>query len=107
MLISAWDTEESMDGFSIHDDDVVSEMKQRDQQLLNNIITSCEKVKIGETKALKSVAKNNVYGTMYIYTSYRVFYKDRFYTIDFHIPEKEYNKNNGVVDELIKGLRFN
>lgn len=107
MLISAWDTEESMDGFSIHDDDVVSEMKQRDKQLLNNIITSCEKVKIGETKALKSVAKNNVYGTMYIYTSYRVFYKDRFYTIDFHIPEEEYNKNNGVVDELIKGLRFN
>ena len=107
ILLSAWDLEDSTEGFSIHEKEVVDEMKERDKNTLDNIVRSCEKVRIGHVEALKSVAINNVLGTKYVYTTYRVFYKDRFYTIDFHIPETEFNKNKNMVDELIKGLQFN
>ena len=82
-------------------------MKQQDKTTLKNIVKSCDKVSIGHIKALKSMAINNVYGTKYVYTTYRLFYKNRFYTIDFHIPESIYNKDKSIVDELIKGLKFN
>ncbi len=107
ILLSAWDLEDSTDDFSIHEDEVVEEMKQQDKTTLKNIVKSCDKVSIGHIKALKSMAINNVYGTKYVYTTYRLFYKNRFYTIDFHIPESIYNKDKSVVDELIKGLKFN
>ena len=107
ILLSVWELEDSTEDFSIHEDEIVEDMKQRDKNTLSDIIKSCEKVKIGNTEALMSMAKNNVYGTVFIYTTYRVFHKDRFYTIDFHIPEVEYNKNKNIVDELIKGLQFN
>ncbi len=107
ILLSAWDLEDSTDDFSIHEDEVVEEMKQQDKTTLKNIVKSCDKVSIGHIKALKSMAINNVYGTKYVYTTYRLFYKNRFYTIDFHIPESIYNKDKSIVDELIKGLKFN
>ena len=107
ILLSAWDLNYSTESFSIHDDEIINEMKQQDKEVLESIIKSCEKVKIGNVKALMSKSKNKVFGVSFIYTTYRVFYKDRFYTIDFHIIEKEYNENKNIVDDLIKGLRFN
>ena len=107
ILLSAWDAEGMFEGRSIHDIEVVEEMKLRDKNTLVNIVKSCEKVRIGNTEALMSVAKNNVYGSIFIYTTYRVLYKDRLYTVDFHIPETQFNKNRNVVNELIKGLQFN
>lgn len=108
ILLSAWDAEGLFEVRSIYDDEVVEEMKLRDKNTLVNIVKSCEKVRIGNTEALMSVAKNNnVYGSIFIYTTYRVLYKDRLYTVDFHIPETEFNKNRNVVNELINGLQFN
>lgn len=107
VLLSAWDLEDSTEGFSIHEKEVVDEMKERDKNTLSNIVKSCEKARIGHVEALKSVAINNVLGINHIYTTYRVFYKDRFYIVDFHIPETVYNKDEHIVDELIKGLQFN
>ena len=107
ILLSAWDFEESTEGVSIYDEEVVEEMKQRDKTTLNNIVKSCEKTRIGNTEALMSRCINNVYGTKYVYTTYRVFYKDRFYTVDFHVPETIFNQDKNTVNELIKGLQFN
>ncbi len=107
ILFSAWDFEESTEGVSIYDDEVIEEMKQRDKTTLNNIVKSCEKTRIGNIEALMSRCINNVYGTKYVYTTYRAFYKDRFYTVDFHVPETIFNQDKNIVNELIKGLQFN
>lgn len=106
ILFSAWDMEVSNDDISIHDNEVVEEMKKHDKSM-ENLITNCEKLKIGNTDALMSRAINNVYGTRYVYTTYRVYYKNRLYTFDFHIPEAVFNKDKDIVNELIKGLQFN
>jgi hypothetical protein len=107
ILFSAWDFGESTEGVSIHDEEVVEEMKQRDKTTLNNIVKSCEKTRIGNTEALMSSCPNNVYGTKYVYTTFRVFYKDRFYTVDFHVPETIFNQDKNIVNQLIKGIQFN
>ena len=83
----------------------VLEMKQHDKSL-ENLIVNCEKLKIGNTEALMSRAINNVYGTRFVYTTYRVYYKNRLYTFDFHIPETVFYNDKNIVNELIKGLRF-
>lgn len=106
ILFSAWDMEVSNDDISIHDNEVVEEMKQHDKSL-ENLITNCEKLKIGNTEALMSRAINNVYGTRFVYTTYRAYYKNRLYTFDFHIPETIFKKDKNIVNELIKGLQFN
>ena len=106
ILFSAWDMDVSTDDISIHDNEVVEEMRQHDKTL-ENLIVNCEKLKIGNTKALMSRAINNVYGTRFVYTTYRVYYKNRLYTFDFHIPEAVFNKDKNITNELIKGLQFN
>ncbi len=104
ILFSAWDLE-SAGLIPIHDDEYVNEMKLRDKQLEGvTIIESCEKVMIGNKKALRSVFRMDAMGIEYIYTSYRAYHKDRFYTIDFHVPKAKYKKQE--VDDWIKGLQF-
>lgn len=107
ILFSAWNFEDSTEGVSIYDEEIVEEMKQRDKTTLNNIIKSCEKTRIGNIEALMSRCINNVYGTKYVYTTYRLFYKDRFYTVDFHVPETIFNQDKYIVNQLIKGIQFN
>lgn len=104
ILFSAWDME-SADIIPIHDDEYVNEMRQRDRQLEGvTIIESCEKVMIGDKKALRSIFRMDVMGVKQIYTTYRAYHKDRFYTIDFYFPESKYKKLD--VDNMIKGLQF-
>ena len=79
-------------------------MKLRDKQIPDvTIIESCEKVMIGSKRALRSIYRMDAMGE-YIYTSYRAYHKDRFYTIDFHIPKTKYKKQE--VDNMITGLQF-
>lgn len=104
VLFSAWDME-SADLIPIHDDEYVNELKQRDRQMEGvTIIESCEKVMIGNKKALCSIFRMKPMGVEYIYTTYRAYHKDKFYTIDFHIPKEKYKKQD--VDNMIKGLQF-
>lgn len=104
ILFSAWDLE-SAGLIPIHDDEYVNEMKQRDKQLKGvTVIESCEKMMIGNKKALRSIFRMDAMGIEYIYTSYRAYHKDRFYTIDFHIPKAKYKKQE--VENMIKGLQF-
>lgn len=106
ILFSAWDMDVSTDDISIHDNEIVEEMRQHDKTL-ENLIVNCEKLKLGNMKALMSRTINNVYGTRFVYTTYRVYYKNRLYTFDFHIPEAVFNKDKNITNELIKGLQFN
>jgi len=107
ILFSAWDQGSSTDNLSIYDYDIVSEILQMEKDQKLDVIKSCEKVKLGNTNALKCIYRNNVYGTEYIYTTYRAYYKNYFYTFDFHVLSSEYQNNKSIVDELIKGLKFN
>ena len=104
ILLSAWDIE-GADSIPIHDNEYVEEMKQQDRELEQvTIIESCEKVMIGNKKALRSIFRKNTMGVEYVYTSYRAYHKDRFYTIDFYIPKSNYKKQE--VDNMIKGFQF-
>ena len=107
ILFSAWDQGGSTDKLSIYDYDIVSKILQMEKDQNLEVIKSCEKIKHGDVNALKCIYRNNVYGTEYIYTTYRAYYKNYFYTFDFHILSSEYQNNKGIVDELIKGLKFN
>lgn len=104
ILFSAWDMEFA-DLIPVHEDEFVDEMKQHDKELEDvTIIESCEKVMIGSKEALRSIFRRDVMGKEYIYTTYRAYHKDRFYTIDFHVPKAKYKKQ--YVDNWIKGLQF-
>lgn len=104
ILLSAWDIE-GADLIPIHDNEYVDEMKQQDREIEQvTIIESCEKVMIGNKKALRSIFRKNTMGVEYVYTSYRAYHKDRFYTIDFYIPKANYKKQE--VDNMIKELQF-
>ena len=110
ILFSAWDTEGGEDaGFSIHDDELIADTKQRDRDYCTDgkqLVKSCEKVSIGKTKALLTVLYYDVMGVRYVHTTYRAYHKGRFYTLDFHVPKEEYDKNKNRVNELIKGFQF-
>jgi len=109
ILFSAWDTADEDFGFSIHDDEIIADAKQRDRDYCSNgkqLVKSCEKVNIGKTKALLTVLYYDVMGVRYVHTTYRAYHKGRFYTLDFHVPREEYDKNKNIVNELIKGFQF-
>ncbi len=108
ILLSAWDG--IPDGLSIHTNESIDEMRTKDQALSSSttyLITNCEKVYVDGEEALKSVFVNDVYGIKYVHTTYRVYYKQRLYTIDFHILKTLYDKDEKIADELVKGLKFN
>lgn len=107
ILFSAWDQGMSTDMISIHDNEFINEFKQAEKGQDYDIINSCEKVFVENVKALKTDARYSVMGIEYHYTTYRVYYKNWFYTLDFYIPVATYNKNKNIVNDFIKGLKFN
>ena len=108
ILFSAWDiADESTEG-SVFEEDFISLVKQRDNSydFCNaQLLSSCQKTIIGGKEALKSVFLYEAIGIKMIHTTYRVYYKGRLYTLDFHIPETDFNKN--LLNELAKGIQFN
>jgi len=109
ILFSAWDAADEDFGFSIHDEELIADAKQRDRDYCSDskqLVKSCEKVNIGKTKALLTVLYYDVMGVRYVHTTYRAYHKGRLYTLDFHVPKEEYDKNKNIVNELIKGFQF-
>lgn len=109
ILFSAWDAGDESLELSLYDEDVVADMKQRDRDYCSvgrQLVKSCEKVKIGKAEALLTMLYYDLMGVRYVHTTYRAYHKGRLYTLDFHIPKTEYDKNNNIVKELVKGVEF-
>lgn len=109
ILFSAWDAGDESLELSLYDEDVVADMKQRDRDYCSDgrqLVKSCEKVKIGKTEALLTMLYYDLMGVRYVHTTYRAYHKGRLYTLDFHIPKTEYDKNKNIVNELVKGVEF-
>lgn len=110
IIFSAWDIADEDTEGSVYEEDFISGVRRMDNSYNSNnarLLSSCQKVKIGGKDALKSVFSFDVLGIKYIQTTYRVYHKGRLYTLDFHIPETDYNNNKSITDKLVKGVQFN
>lgn len=108
ILFSAWDIADESTVGSVFEEDFISQTKQMDNNYnFSNarLLSSCQKTIIGGKEALKSVFLYEVMGIKIVHTTYRVYYKGKLFTLDFHIPEIDFNKN--LPNELAKGIQFN
>ena len=108
IIFSAYDVPE-IEEFSIYEEDVLYEMRQRWIALEANgiqVINNCEKVKMGNTEALMSNLIYDLNDISFMYICFQAYHKGKLYSIDFHVPNLVYDKNRDDLEKFIRGVQF-